>query len=59
MVVCVLCGFSAELDDAAVVLATRPRCICIRCFARATGGLVRQPPQWLRREVEICVKVDV
>ena len=58
MVICVLCGFPAELDDAAVLLAARPRCICVRCFTRETGS-TRPMPQWLRREIVACLHVDV
>jgi hypothetical protein len=59
MVLCLLCGFPAELDDAAVLMATRPRCICVRCFNREVG--IRRPPlpARLRQEVESCIEVDV
>lgn len=59
MVICLLCGFAAELDDAAVLLATRPRCICVRCFSRETGSTARRMPAWLRRELVACLQVDV
>ena len=55
MVTCVLCNFSVELDDAAVLLASRPRCICLRCFARAVGSLSVPMSTWLRREVTSCL----
>jgi hypothetical protein len=57
MVTCLLCGFHVELDDAAVLLATRPRCICLRCFARETGS-ARLMPAALRREVAACLPTD-
>ena len=56
MVMCVLCNFSVELDDAAVLLASRPRCICLRCFAREAGTPSAPMPTWLRREVASCVR---
>lgn len=56
MVTCVLCNFPVELDDAAVLLASRPRCICLRCFARAVGTPSPSVPGWLRREVASCVR---
>ena len=60
MVTCLLCGFPAELDDAAVLLATRNRCICLRCYTRETGASIARPlPEWLRREVASCIHVDV
>lgn len=58
MVSCLLCGFSVELDDAAVLLATRARCICVRCFSRETGTALLMP-EWLRREVASCLPADV
>ncbi len=54
MVTCVLCGFSTELDDAAVLMGGRPRCICLRCFARETGTARAMSPT-LRREVDACL----
>ncbi len=54
MVTCVLCGFVTELDDAALLLGGRPRCICLRCFARETGTARAMPPA-LRREVDACL----
>ena len=58
MVTCLLCGFDVELDDAVVVLASRARCICVRCFGRETGS-TRPMPRWLQREVTACLHVDV
>jgi hypothetical protein len=58
MVMCLLCGFPAELDDAAVMLAARARCICLRCFSRETGT-ARPLPEWLRREIAACLPADV
>ncbi len=58
MVTCLLCGFTVELDDAAVLLAARARCICVRCFSRETGGTLPMP-DWLRREVAACLPADV
>jgi hypothetical protein len=54
MVTCLLCRFATELDDAAVLLAARARCICVRCFARETGDAL-QVPALLRREVVSCL----
>jgi hypothetical protein len=54
MVTCLVCGFQTELDDAAVLLATRARCICLRCFGRETGS-ARPVPETLRREVAACI----
>ena len=54
MVTCLLCGFDTELDDAAVLLATRARCICLRCYNREIGA-VRPVPDALRREVAACL----
>ena len=59
MVTCLLCGFDVELDDAAVLLVARARCICVRCFARETGSVSRPMPRWLQREVASCLQVDV
>lgn len=59
MVTCLLCGFSAEMDDVAVLLAARARCICVRCFSRETGAPRTTTPEWLRREVASCIQVDV
>lgn len=59
MVLCLLCGFEVELDDAAVLLAARPRCICIRCFDREVDSPPTPMPPRLRREVASCVQVDV
>lgn len=54
MVTCLVCGFQTELDDAAVLLVTRARCICLRCFSRETGN-TRPVPETLRREVAACI----
>jgi hypothetical protein len=54
MVTCLLCGFETELDDAAVLLASRAKCICLRCFSRETGS-ARPVPEALRREVAACL----
>ncbi len=54
MVTCLLCGFATELDDAAVLLASRMRCICLRCYQRETGS-ARRVPESLRREVIACL----
>jgi hypothetical protein len=35
--VCIICRFTAELDDA-VIPTTAGRCICLRCFSRETGS---------------------
>lgn len=58
MVTCLVCGFATELDDAAVLLASRARCICLRCFNRETGA-GRPVPEPLRREVASCIQADV
>ncbi len=58
MVTCILCNFSVELDDAAVLLASRPRCICLRCFTRETGLPSRAMPGGLRREIASCLVAD-
>jgi hypothetical protein len=49
MLRCILCAFETELDDA-VVVSTSGRCICLRCFARATNTQKRMSTR-LRREV--------
>lgn len=54
MVTCLLCAFRVELDDAAVVMATRARCICLRCFSRETGT-TRALPKHLERELAACM----
>ncbi len=46
---CRICHFPVELDDVALAL-TDGRCICVRCFARETGGAIEMPKA-LRREL--------
>jgi hypothetical protein len=47
---CRICRFETELDDVVVALA-HARCICLRCYARETGG-GRPLSKALRRELE-------
>lgn len=46
---CRICRFAVELDDVALSLVDG-RCICLRCFARETGGTIEMPKA-LRREL--------
>jgi hypothetical protein len=49
MFTCTICRFETELDDVAVAGGTG-RCVCLRCYARATG--TAQPmPKALRRAI--------
>ena len=48
--VCLICHYEVELDDA--VVPTGGRCICLRCFLRETGTEVVMPAplrkEWIR-----------
>ncbi len=49
MLTCTICHFDTELDD--VVVGRAPgRCICLRCYGRATGS-ARSMPKALQRAV--------
>ena len=49
MLRCILCTFVTELDDS-VVASSNGRCICVRCFARATDNQKHMSRQ-LQREL--------
>jgi hypothetical protein len=49
MTTCIICRFTAELDDV-VIAGAGGRCICLRCFARETDTTVAMP-KTLRREL--------
>lgn len=51
MRICLLCQFPFWPDDQVIAAANRRRCICIRCFARETGG-ERPMPVALRRMID-------
>jgi hypothetical protein len=46
---CVICRFTVELDDIAVVGGTRS-CVCLRCYTRETHSELRMP-KGLRQDV--------
>ena len=50
MLTCAICSFPTYLDDVVVRLKDC-RCVCLRCFARETGGTLRMPAE-LRRDLE-------
>ena len=46
----IVCGFGVEADDVAVPMSSPPdRCVCLRCYNRATGHDERMR-QRLRQE---------
>jgi hypothetical protein len=49
MFTCVICRFETELDDVATPVG-KDRCICLRCYARATDS-AKPMPKILRRQV--------
>jgi hypothetical protein len=48
MTICRICRFETEIDD--VALQGAGTCVCVRCYARETGNVVRMPKN-LRREI--------
>ena len=53
MLTCSICHFETELDDV-VVARTRGRCICLRCYSRATGS-ARPMPTSLQQAVRAAL----
>jgi hypothetical protein len=49
MFTCRICRLETELDDVAVASAAG-RCVCLRCYGRATGS-VRPMPKVLQRQL--------
>ena len=49
MMICIICRFEAEVDDA-VVSSGEGRCICLRCYTRETGHLLTVPKR-IRNDV--------
>ena len=47
---CSICRFETELDDVAVAGGSAARCVCLRCYGRATAT-ARPMPRALRREL--------
>jgi hypothetical protein len=39
---CRICRFPTELDDVDLAFVDG-RCVCVRCFARETGGTIEMP----------------
>ena len=53
MYTCVICYFTAELDDVIAPTATG-RCVCLRCYTRETDTS-RPMPKALQRDVNLAL----
>ena len=58
MTICTICHFETELDDAAIMNANG-RCVCLRCYARATDTAHPMPKTLRHALISVLEAIEI